>query len=391
MCALSLLLTVAWGLTSAGIYRPSYFITAIIGVFALGASVFWAQLRGISNVANLFPGIASPTAQVGSDAVTRQFQFFPSHPAAEIFLASQRSDIAHAGYFFVILSFFAVTGVLLFGLLCRKYLPLWQALQEHSFEARARTEVRRASRTFVFAARNPLAVLFQKEAITFLRNQTGLLWMGFLGLVWLLQIGFDVIISRNAHFYATDLSTLSASVQMLQVVVIIYFISMFVLRFVFPAFSIEKDTSWFIGSIPLSLSRVYASKLSFFMTAFVLLSGSVVLLHALILGMTLWNAALLFFLVACMTALVVLFGLSLGILFPNFETTDPEQLSTSLPGLTFIVCSLLYGSLGAFAFRVYLTGGTLSILALFVFASACAFGILHLLSIRALRNFEFGV
>jgi hypothetical protein len=49
------------------------------------------------------------------------------------------------------------------------------------------------------------------------------------------------------------------------------------------------------------------------------------------------------------SATVTLYGLALGALFPNFETDDPEILSTSFPGLTFIFTSVMYGAYAAYA------------------------------------------
>ena len=62
---------------------------------------------------------------------------------------------------------------------------------------------------------------------------------------------------------------------------------------------------------------------------------------------------------------IVTLGLSLGALFPNSETDDPEVISTSMPGLFFTAFALLYGALSDFMLYLTLTKGFVSLLLLF--------------------------
>jgi hypothetical protein len=353
--------------------------------FAIGAAVFWVELRTVSDVAALFPGIDSGTGEVRSDAIVSDFQFLPSHPAAEVFFNAQIGDVTQTAESVVEVAALAAIGLLLFMWASRPYLTLWQAMQEHSFRKPAAARNRTS---WSFSSSRPVAVLFQKEWLTFFRDQKNLLWLGFLGLLWLLQIGFDVIVKRELITYGAGFSHLATSIQLLQVVVIAYFISMFVLRFVFPAFSIERDTAWLIASIPVALERLYIAKYAFYAAFFIGVSFIVVALHSLILGLTLAAAALLFLLIACMTALIVLFGLSLGVIFPDFETNDAEELSTSLPGLVFIASSLVYGFLGALSYGAFIAGSATP-LGFFIALSLCGGVACFLLSLRALWRFEF--
>jgi hypothetical protein len=82
---------------------------------------------------------------------------------------------------------------------------------------------------------------------------------------------------------------------------------------------------------------------------------------------------------------ITVYALVLGVLFPNDETDDPEVLSTSLPGLLFIIVSLIYGALGAIVFRDYIVSGGYLYIALFEIASLLAMGSLLAL---AQKKFE---
>ncbi len=63
------------------------------------------------------------------------------------------------------------------------------------------------------------------------------------------------------------------------------------------------------------------------------------------------------------TVFVIVYGLSLGAMFPNFETDDPSALSTSLPGLGFIIGSLMYGALGGLLlYKAYVSDAFLWVL-----------------------------
>lgn len=177
--------------------------------------------------------------------------------------------------------------------------------------------------------------------------------------------------------------------QALQVIIIIYFSSSFVLRFGFPLFSLEKKAAWIIGSAPISLVRVFWSKMLFYTICFTTLAVLFAFLNATILVMPL--TTLVFFLLIVVTATIAItfFGLCLGAIAPNMETDDPEMLSTSLSGLFFIALSLLYGAFGSFAFYQIVKSGS--------FFPCLAFAVISLLlvwlfvsrALRALACFEF--
>ena len=65
----------------------------------------------------------------------------------------------------------------------------------------------------------------------------------------------------------------------------------------------------------------------------------------------------------------VTLGLSLGSLFPNTETDDPEVISTSMPGLIFTGLILLYGAVCYLTLYLLLKRSTVIWLDAFVISS----------------------
>jgi ABC-2 type transport system permease protein len=176
---------------------------------------------------------------------------------------------------------------------------------------------------------------------------------------------------------------------MFQFAVITYFVSMFVLRFAFPAFSSERRTAWILGAAPLDLSMVFTAKLRFFTILFSTLAVLFALLNTLLapFSATLITALLLLLCIA--TLFLTTYGLSLGAIFPNFESDDPETLSTTMPGLGFIFGALLYGALGASAFGVMAKSG--EYFPVFAFVALSLGGVIYLSrhAHRALARMEF--
>jgi hypothetical protein len=360
---------------------------AIAGLFLVGAGVFWAVLHTLSDLTDLFPGLETLTPKISVISIEHLFNALPSHPVAEAFYAAQQGSFSDGVFFLLGTILFAIGAVSLFLLLARTHLTSWQRMQEGSFNATRFARV--PHRAELFKQKDALGVLFRKEVLLFFRNQRDLLWLGFLSLLWVLQVYFDVIIRRTSHNYSAHVGDISSWIQALQVLIIVYFISMFVLRFVFPAFSVERQESWIIGSIPIRLQSLYEAKVVFFGCLFVDLAIIVAVLHSLLLGLSLSIAVTLIALVACMAGVLTILGLSIGVLFPNFETSDPEILSTSMPGLACITLSLVYGCIGAFVFKYFLTSGDLFPVLYFLSVSALIAAGLLTLSLRKLEHYSF--
>ncbi len=134
----------------------------------------------------------------------------------------------------------------------------------------------------------------------------------------------------------------------MQFVTGIFFISAFVLRFVFPTFGSERKSAWLLATAPIKMTRVYWAKLWFFTSIFTTLGILIVAINLSHYGVSFLSFGFSMIIFISSVIFIIVYGLSLGAIFPNFETDDPSALSTSLPGLGFIVGSLIYGTLGGF-------------------------------------------
>lgn len=127
--------------------------------------------------------------------------------------------------------------------------------------------------------------------------------------------------------------------------------------------------SWVIESAPLNRAKIFLARIGFYVPLLVLLGLLFSLLNTFIITLAPFQSLLVLGVVGLASATVTLYGLALGALFPNFETDDPEFLSTSLPGLTFIFTSVLYGGCSATALRNLFTSGEPHMFIFFLFFS----------------------
>lgn len=86
-----------------------------------------------------------------------------------------------------------------------------------------------------------------------------------------------------------------------------------------------------------------------------------------ILNLPLSHAVYSMLLFISVVVFIVTLGLSMGAVFPNYETDDPEVISTSMPGLFFTALSLIYGALGAGVLYRGLLSGNISLILAFAF------------------------
>lgn len=276
------------------------------------------------------------------------FGGLPSHPAAEILFRAATNDIVNIfAPFGILLGVFAALLCLLF-LFSRSFLPVWQALLERP---RGGVFARRLLLSGIFAKiSGPNVALVAKEAVAFVRNGRGMLWILFILLIWLMQVGAARVLAHHLEDERVAIVG-GGALEMVALVTIIYFASIIVLRFVFPSFSSERRTSWIVRCAPIDLFRSYVAKLTFFSILTLFLTFSFASLNLSAVGVVSYGtAALLYLYVAVATCFIVTFGLSLGAIFPSTETDDPELLSTTLPGLGFIGGSLAYGAILAVLF-----------------------------------------
>lgn len=300
--------------------------------------------------------------------ILEQFHLFPSHFVTMIIYYSEQgilsSGVLMLGGIFALAVFLLTT----FLLTTKSHLHYWQIAQEHSGSAGHSAAFFRFS-GLLAKADAPKKALLVKEFILFIRNVRGMLWLCFILVIWGIQTAASVFMTYGLGSERVSGAALPSAAMAFQFALISYFVSMFALRFAFPSFSEERKSGWVVGSSPLLSTSVFRSKLYFFSVLFSFLAILFTILNASIVGLAPTMMPFLFALVCISVVTITTYALSLGALFPNTETDDPEVLSTTLPGLMFITVAVFYGGAGALVFRSYLaTGMLLPVVAFVVFS-----------------------
>ncbi len=338
-------------------------LSAIVALFVAMLFVVWGRFHSLDLVSFFQARILNQDLP-DLTPILVQFKVFPSHHAALTVFYSYLGEYTHA-LFSVLYTGLAFTLFLLCYLFLKKeYLGLWQRGQEG---------VRENSIPYMamslLKATTPVTAMLAREVIVFVRNARGVMWVGFIMLIWLFQAASSRILSHGLSGERVANTDISSIVSSLQVSVIMYFVAMFVLRFAFPSFSAEQKSVWIIHSSPVNMDQVYAVKLLFFTGLFTVIALCFTIGNALSLGLLLPLSAPLLLVVLLGTFSLTTFGLSLGVLFPNTETDDPERLSTTLPGIGFIFGSLCYGVFSAIALHRYLFSADLLSFTIFIVCS----------------------
>ncbi len=360
-------------------------LAAVTAVFSIFLFLAWQHLK-IIDLVNLFQAQNLDLKISDIMPIIWQFAIFPSHFSAMGLLGATEGDNSVVFINAVGLLVLLFAGAVLCYFAKRRYLEFWQIFQEG--RVRGAIKIQIGSRSMISAS-GPVNAIFRKEAITFFRNTRGMMWLIFLLLVWFIQGGLSFVIRHQLFKERLNGEIIPSSVGILQFAVIIYFVSMFVLRFAFPSFSMEKRTAWLIKSAPVDLGKVFLAKMLFYVFLFSLLGVVFIILNASIVQLTLSVSAFLVATVIITTGAITIFGLGLGAMFPNFETDDPEILSTSLSGLIFIFGSLLYGAMGAFSLQRLFANASFPPFALFAVLSVVFASLFAIMPFRALRRMEF--
>ncbi len=371
----------------------SFGMSALFGVIvlAVGLALAWRQ-AWTGDVVSLFAPFSSAWATSRIDIVMARFSVFPSHLATLELFNAQMGGFGSAALLTVGLAVMFGICLLILRILQWGFLPLWQVFQEGRFEAKPKAPRMRASQgpiTFPRFFKSPLGALFEKEGIILFREMRSALWFFFLLVLWGIQVVMEFFIRANLIKYQVDLSTIVARIETLELATAIYFISAFIVRFVFPAFSSERRTAWILGTAPLNLKSVFWAKFLFYAAVFLTLGLVFTVINFSIIEAVVANVVAFVCFAFLMIVFLVAFGLGLGAIFPNFESDDPEVLSTTLPGLGFIFGALIYGGIGSYLFYLFLAGGPAAPLVGFDILTALLTVLMVALALRSLGKIEF--
>lgn len=390
LAAEALLFIVGWVLFAIGInYLTLKNLSISVAlVFLVMLAAIWSRLQFI-DFYDLFAARILDLPIPSLEPILRQFGAFPSHFSAVTISASTRGDLTYGSG--MVLAGFGLAAALatLFYILQKKFLTLWQILQEGEFEAGANVSGGARRVSVMFRASGQLAAIFYKEALSFRRNTKGMLWLGFLLVIWAVQAASAFLLTRKLGGDRISPDAVPGIVVILQFMVAVYFVSMFVLRFAFPAFSLEKKTAWLMRSAPIDWGKIFSGKLIFYSFTFSILGVFFVVLNRGLVFLSPLEVVLFFVAVLLSSFVLTVFGLGLGAIFPNFETDDPEVLSTTMPGLGFMAGAISYGALAAFALEEFILKSDLLFLGLWFLLSLVVIYVFVRLPGRSLARLEF--
>lgn len=332
------------------IFRIRTLAFFLFGVAVGGGILIFRSFTGV-NLIRMFQVriLALPAPDLSP--ILLQFQFFPSHYSAMSIFESRSAFSVSTAFYLLALLLLTLLVALGLYLLQKHYLSLWQKAQENFSGKHDGRSL--PGRMLIHEARTTRSALSAKEFAIFLRNPRGLFWFGTILLIWGLAMGGGRLLARGLEAERVESALPPDLLQALALGIMLYFVMMFILRFAFPSFSAERRTSWIARSAPVDLGLLYDSKWRFFFLLFLVFSLLFAFMGADARGIPVSSVGLFALTVLLGVAFLTTLGLSLGALFPNNDTDDPEQLSTTMPGIAFIFVSLLYAFIAGVALASY--------------------------------------
>ncbi len=265
----------------------------------------------------------------------------PSYWVSEGILASGRAVPRRAVFLLLLL----LSNVMFFAMLaCRLgkslYLPALASSQMRRSESRkikAQSILDRLLAAVLFFLPVNLRLLVLKDAKTFRRDPTQwsqtLLFFGLLSLyvVNLPRFGFTTL----APYWQNLVALLNLGATCLT-------LSTLTSRFIYPQLSLEGRRIWIVGMIPMRRSTVLWGKFFFAAAGSLLLSGSLIVLSDMMLGLEGWIIAMHMLVVLCVCCGLNGLAVGLGAVYPNMRSDNPSQIVGSFGGTFNLVCSIFF-------------------------------------------------
>jgi len=182
-----------------------------------------------------------------------------------------------------------------------------------------------------------LRELVLKDLKTFLRDPAQwsqfLLFFGLLGL-YILNLPRFGVESLEAYWHSI-ISTLNLGATCLTLATL-------TTRFVFPQLSLEGRRIWITGLVPMPRTMIMWGKFIFATAGTFVVSGLLIALSDLMLGLPLWVLAIHMLVVACVCCGLNGLAVGLGALYPRRGTDNPSKIVSSFGGTLNLVCSICF-------------------------------------------------
>lgn len=356
----------------------------VFSAIGFGAVVIWRRVVYMS-LEKVFQinNVIDPSLEVFS----KYFSVFPSHFPAMVLFNLQEGNIISAFKYLFILILALVFLVFILKLLERKFLYIWQIFQEGSFEAKKEGKRRSWHVLKNSFPKTSQGVIYRKEILTSLRSSKNFLWFVFLATLLFAQVGVITLLDKYSSI--GDGFVVSSGLIILQQSIVLFFITAFIVRFVFPSFSQEGKTSWIIASAPIKMSKIFLSKYKLFSLILVILGILSIFLYIIPLQLSFLLALILVAVIIVAILTLTMLGLALGVVYINFESNDPNELSTSAGGMIFMVSALAYIALTAYLLYLSLGNANYLFLVLYLLISLFLSIVLGRRALKSLDKLEF--
>jgi len=182
-----------------------------------------------------------------------------------------------------------------------------------------------------------LRLLVLKDARTFLRDPVQwsqcLLFFGLLALYILNLPSLGISALRPYWHNLVSLLNLGATCLVL---------SMLTSRFVYPQLSLEGRRIWFIGLVPIRRSILLWGKFFFATGGTLLVSGGLIALGDLMLGLPGWTLLVHMVVVGCVCVGLSGLAVGLGAVYPQMRSDNPAKIVSSFGGTLNLILSICY-------------------------------------------------
>jgi ABC-2 type transport system permease protein len=287
------------------------------------------------------PDLAAAAVRV--DALRALFGPLPSHPFVELLStvlpgAASKATVLEAAALLAVL--FTLAAFALSALVRFRYAGLLQEYRETGFTARPEDVERRARRRrFPAFMKWGHSFLFEKELLVLLRNPAELSRAGIMVLLMVVYVFAVRGVAAIERFSDPATQALLVSCAFFALG---YFASTLGMRFVYPSLSLEGRAAWVLWISPVHNHEFYSWKLFFWSSLSMALALATSILTVVVFGLPLSLATFFVFALCCASVTIVAVTLGQGSMYPRFDESDPDALSTTPAGLTATIICLGY-------------------------------------------------
>lgn len=285
---------------------------------------------------------------------------------------------------------FTILTIALLGvsyvLLKKTYLKVWQLLQEGNYIANNSEDQSTNHKSYTFPATDAVHTIIDKELLLIWRDKKNIFWLLTVIGLWLAQTAVSWRVVSNVVNYG-EAEVFPDFIYALILAIGLYFISALTLRFVFPTFSAERKVSWILGVAPISTWNIAVGKLFIYTGLFLFIGSPILIANFIILNFAFFPALLYWIIFSLSVILIILLAIFLSIRYPNRFSSDPETLSTTLPGLAFT--SIALGASIIIANIMYLVLSNVDLVILLVLLITTLNLLLTSLTYNASEKFEY--